>query len=449
MEWGIATITDDSSSTTDYGRLHNSYAKSIKHLGSGNYFLGNGARFYIDVGSHPEYATPEDISFIGTAANEIAGERHMQKLLSKEYCKDDDELMAIPHGGLHKRLIDDNGMTWGNHENYGVPGNMRSGLESHSKVDLYSSKLALLGIHMATRNIFFGAGFLRKDGHYFLSQKSLSIFSDFADGTTGSRKPLVNLRDEPLASVDRWYRQHVTSGDANMSPWAMRMKLGTTSLVLRLIEHGIQLADIRFKAPLHSITRQVAGDVGFEQRYELKNGGALTAAKTQQRLMKAAGMLATRVSLPEEELWTLDQWDKACADIQQDPLLLCDRSDWVIKKILLERARDRQGYAWNSAYMRGIDRQWDRLDSHGAGIAFRETSLSKWMPDESLIAERVHNPPLSTRAKIRGDFIATFSGQQKISADWSSLRYDKETIHIKDPYATYHARVDELINKAA
>jgi hypothetical protein len=448
MEWSV-TVPDPNnvadivpvtgSSISDY---MDSYVRRLSYLGSSaNYFLGIGSRYYLDMNKFPEYATPEDVSFLGTTANELVGEQ----IMHDTFCSESNnhtarETGAITQLSLNKRVIDDNEKTWGYHESYAV--------DATTGIEVTQEKLALLGVHMATRNIFFGAGVLRPDGTYALAQKSLGLGSDYSTDTLWD-KPVVNLRNEPHADKSQWLRVHMTSGDANMSPWATRMKLGTTSLVLRLIEHGDNLGNIRPEVDLHELGKFVAYDIGLKNRYKLKHNGAMTAVQIQRQLMLAASRLAQKVSLPEEELWTLNEWEKACADIQQDSLLLRDRVDWVTKRRLLERSHDRHGFAWDSPQMRGIDRQWDRIGPSSIGIALRETALSKWMPSEALIQERTTTPPQTTRARVRGGFIKAFSGNDISTAtvDWSHVVYKGGQIALKNPYVSYNEEVDTIIRE--
>lgn len=452
MEWSLSTpgalVCNDENERRNngYNTIFHKYVPTLAHVGQQSYFLGNGARFYMDVGNHPEYATPEDSYFLGTAANEMAGERIMLASTRKENRPDDEHLLSLPEYGLHKRLIDDNRNTWGNHENYCASAEVRP--PSGDKV-LAQKKLALLGIHMATRNIFFGAGVLLPNGQYMLSQKSLAIHKDFDIGTTGASKPLVNLRDEPHAETSKFFRVHVISGDANMSPWAMRMKLGTTSLVLRLIEAGIEIPSLQPAKPLDLMARHVSNDISLENHYPMESGRALSAVEIQQRLVHEVGRLATRVSLPEEELWTLEEWQRACYDIQHNPDGLTDRADWAAKFALLCGIRDRRGLSWSSPELRGLDRHWDRLDIRGAGIAFRESTFSEWMPPEELIVDRMTQPPTYTRARLRGKFIQAFSGNSNASVDWMTIKLHPQHFLLKDPYTSSDSPLDGLIEKAA
>lgn len=455
MEWSLSTpgalpsSEERDARDNGYGSIFKHYVPTLSHVGkdnNNNYYLGNGARFYMDVGNHPEYATPEDAYFLGTAANEIAGERIMVNSTKKANRPNNEYLLSLPEYGLHKRLIDDNGITWGNHENYCASADLRPPTSDKERTQKI---LGLLGVHMATRSIFFGAGVLLANGQYLLSQKSLTTHKDFEHGTTGTSKPLVNLRDEPHAESNKFYRVHVVSGDANMSPWAVRMKLGTTSLVLRLMEAGIEVPELQPSKPLNLITRQVASDLSTQNHYPMEHGKSLTALEIQQRLVREVGRLAARVSLPEEELWTLEEWQRACYDLQYGPHGLADRADWAAKFALLRGVHDRRGLSWESPELRGIDRHWDRIDIRGAGIAFRESTFSEWMPPEELIVERMSQPPVYTRARLRGKFVQAFSGNANASVDWMTLKMAPQTFSIKDPYASYDSQVDDFIARVA
>jgi proteasome accessory factor A len=449
MEWAI-TLVDNAKRSHDahaapsenfspyfthYLSTHGVYAGTNPH----NCFLGNGARLYTDIGDHKEYATPEDDSIVGTLANEIAGERIVRAAL-------DSHPPQIENGPgprtyiLNKRVIDDDGETWGYHENYLSPA-------AYIKID--EACLALLGVHLATRTIFTGAGSVSDRGTFVLSQKAHRLTSDYLSGTTGA-KPVVNLRIEPHADQQAWRRVHVTCGDPNMSPWATCMKLGTTSLVLRLIEHGITLPHLRFRDSLHQVAAEVAHDTAVQRLYPLKWGRALGATAIQRELQSAAHRLANEIILPDEELWALAEWDKACADLQQNPRLLINRADWAAKQSVLQRQAAKRGAAWTTPIMQGIDRQWDTIDRGGFGQKLRETAWADWMPPADLIKQRMDSPPATTRAAIRSAFISHFAQDDSAMVDWALLRRgNTQTIRLTDPYATRHPAVDELIRRTA
>jgi proteasome accessory factor A len=442
MEWPISIPSNNEQGAVQLNSsailpLVQEYLADVPHVGTrSRAFLGNAALLYCDVGEHWEYATPEDDSFLGTVANEIASERIMRRVLS-QVVGEGEHAYHLSKYNLNRRVIGDSGSTWGYHESYNVPANLVS-------INEYS--LALLGVHLATRGIFTGAGFLHPNGKFFLAQKATDITESFRDATTRN-KPVVNLRNEPLADTSRWRRVHVTSGDPNMSPWATRMKLGTTSLVLRLIEHGMKPEGLQFTQALHSIMQGVAQDLAIRRQYKLKSGDLTTAAEVQHQLMTLSKRLAKEVTLPEEELWVLEEWEKACADIMQDPRLLADRADWVPKRAMLERYRERHGLAWTSNKLREKDRKWDNIGPHGIGMKMREGRWSKWMPPEELISERESRPAETTRAHLRGKFVAAFSGHPDAKTDWEYVAFKDKTYMVRDPTATHDERVETLIKQ--
>jgi proteasome accessory factor A len=400
-------------------------------------YCSNGSRLYSDIGEHPEYATPEDASLMGTVANEIAGERILYHILNS--AKDKKELHNFV---LNKRVVDEykSGRSWGYHENYLAPADA---------LEISARDLALLGTHLATRNVLVGAGGLRRNGdgnsQYFLAQKATDVTTDFRDATT-SNKPVVNLRQEPHADSDIWRRVHVTSGDPNMSPWASFMKLGTTSLVLRLIENGDRLEKFRVHS-LASLAQHVASDLTLRQTVRLVNGTTIRPLEIQVALHDAARALAEDIDLPDEEKLVLVEWQRALDDAKSDPRLLQDRSDWVAKKIMLDGYADRHGLHDNDPGLFKKDRQWDNIGPLGIGIKLRKTRWADWMPSDALIADRMFTPPDNTRAAVRGKFIKHFEKSSGITVDWRWLRINNHSIDLSNPYSTTNTLVSRLTHE--
>lgn len=400
-------------------------------------FFANGSRFYADLGQHMEYATPEDSSILGTVANEIAGERNTYLT-----CENARESGIIHDFSLNKRVIDDDGNSWGHHENFLVP----------KSVTINEKSLALLGLHVVTVSIFTGAGAVltnkRGEGYYTISQKALRLEEDYSLATTKS-KPVVNLRNEPLAAADRWSRIHVTQGDSNMSPWAMAMRLGTISLVLKLIEHQVDLSEFYLKDPLYKAGISIATDLSLKNRLELANGKTIKAVDIQRELMNAVRKLEKGDDINNEERWVLNEWERACDDIEANRNKLSDRADWVAKLIILEECVLRDDLDWDSRKLKDIDKLWGNLSPSGLGQRFRNSLWSDWMPPENLIKERQVSPPEDTRAKIRGRFINRFSSSKdKKDVNWDSLEYCTGKISILDPYQNNNQQLEELLRVA-
>jgi proteasome accessory factor A len=439
MEWSVSAPIVDSAMSSQLDELAlqahmNAYLANQPHLVQNRQFLSNGARFYVDVGVHPEYATQETDSIVDGTAAEFAGESKVRAMLetpSQNYGQ-------LAKFNLNKRVADEADNTTGYHESYSV--NART-------MSISRDKLALLGIHLATRTIYTGAGLLQTDGSYQLAQKAPSLSSDF-ESTTTRDKPVVNMRDEPHADPEQSRRVHITCGDPNMSPWATRLKLGSTSLALRLIENGEQLPGLRFAKPLHEVAKAVSADTRLQNRYQLKSGESLTAIEVQKQLLARYQKLDKQLSLPDEEQRTIDELDRVLYDLEKDPARLVNRADWVGKYKALERYRDRHGCGWDSQELRNKDGQWDVIDEKGLGMKMRETVWAEWMPPESLIKERMTTPPATTRAALRGAFITAFANKLDTGVDWEYCRAANHTVTIKDPRATYSEELAKLIAAA-
>jgi hypothetical protein len=439
MEW--STLVQETSASHESVDSHKiEYSLRPENMPAGligaREFLSNGSRLYRDCNGQLEYATPEDASIMGTVANEIAGERIMQHILSSTKERGD-----IYNFVLNKRVVDEylSGTSWGYHENYLVP---------MDTIEISQGGLALLGIHLATRNIFVGAGSMRRsrDGaRYFLAQKALSLDTDFSHNTT-KWKPVVNLRHEPLADEKLWQRIHVTSGDPNMSPWATFMKLGTTSLVLRLIENDIHLKHLRVKS-IRDLGILVAKDLALKEVVVLENHKTIRPIDIQAQLMMAARKLAKDVDLPQEESLVLDEWERAINDASVDPDLLEDRSDWVKKKMILNRYGQRRGDELIMDDLFVKDRQYDNTGDLGFGVRLRRKFWADWMPTEEDIQRRILTPPNNTRAHARGRLIGTFANRIYCVASWDSVILGgKKPIPLPNPYMTTHKLIEEMLS---
>lgn len=415
----------------------------IQYWGSiGSQFLGNAARFYADVGQRREYATPEDDSFIGTTANEIASEHIMQGVADWYEVKTGNKLQYI------KRVIDDEATGAGYHASFSA---VNTAFEDKEMWHIVSEeKMALFGVYAATRGVLFGSGVLLPSSSFAIAQKSLSLTCDFSNGTT-TNKPLVNLRNERHASKE-FIRIHDTSGDATMSPWATRVKLGSASIILRLIEHGYTLEDQRFKQPIHRVATSVAWDTDLNKRFKLMNGEGVTALDMQSKLVAAARNLCKdqTIELSKEELWTLDEWERAIADLRQNPRLTADRIEWVMRREVLKRLHERHGWSWHSQILRYKDRQFSDISANGIAKALRETAWASYMPGESTIRDRIYNPPQTTRAKLRGDFIKRIvqKGEGNCLVAWDQLKYNEDNFPLQNPYVSRNTRLDNLLKSA-
>jgi hypothetical protein len=410
-----------------------SYLATVPHLGkTANSFLANGADLYKDLNSVWEYATPEDDSYLGTTANEIAGEEIVYEALWAAR-----ELGVIGPFSIFNRVVDDNGTTLGYHESYNtIP-----------SVWINSSELALLGLHLATRQIFFGLGYLDMNGDFWMSQKVSGLNRDYDKQTTNRAKPVVNLRDQPLDDSKLSRRIHVTSGDPNRSPWATRVKLGSTSLVIGLLELGEQLRSVRFREELHIVAHKMGTDLKVRNGYPLQLGGTATALEAQQEIIKLvrSQQKSGNMALSEEDGWTLDEWEKAAADMIQNPALLQRRVDWMTKFYRLYNFHEKNGTAWASEEMRQKERFYDYIGPNNVIRYLREKAWQEYMPSKELIELRKKSAPENTRARLRGAFVLACNGDDYARAGWEQLTYMDRPMQINDPRANHNAVVEEFI----
>lgn len=385
----------------------------------------NGSRIYVDLGRFIEYATPEDTSFEGTVANEIAGERIVVGTMDN----------AVAEGLVHdyainKRVVSDDNNTWGYHTSFMVDG---------SKVEMNLSNLKAIGIHLATQNIYAGAGALHYDEHcnvkgYAIAQKVLNLNCEIAQSTYSTQQPLLSQRNEPLAN-NGTKRLHLTTMDANISPWATWMRLGTTSIVARLIESGYQGTYVKdlelLEMPMHRYARHIALDPTLKYSVRSRYGDKSLRGLDVQRILFEH---ALKLDLPAQEQKVMTEWERALDDLEKDPELLADRADWVIRKKVIDHALAKRGLDLTSKVAISRDKAYDYLDNKSTadepgstrsiGMRLRGRGvLSRWM-DESAIKTAITTPPQTTRAKIRAEFVNQNWDNKTAAVTWDSFNID-------------------------
>jgi proteasome accessory factor A len=388
-------------------------------------YLSNGGRCYQDVGPHTEYDTPEIASsLVDTVTSEIAGERIVHAILESVKAK-----KQIADYRLNKRLVDNQGTTCGHHENYscGTDG-----------ITIDKEHLTLLGLHLATRNVWAGAGCLLPQNNrnvFYLSQKIGSLEYDYASSTTNQSKPLVNLRNQQLADKSRFVRVHVTSGDANMSPWAMWMSLGTTSIVLRLIENSIDIGDLATQLDVLSLAKAVNTDPNMTRLYDLTDERRVTAIDIQSMLVDLAYKHADEMMLPEEEARVLREWERVLFDLDIEPLSTIDRVEWIARRQLILGHCNKKHRSCNDERLLDLDKMWDEISPRGIALNKLRTGLwSAWMPDQAAIERAITTPPQNTRAAVRGRFVEKFAGRKGYGVtEWERLDMGNRCIMISDP----------------
>jgi proteasome accessory factor A len=444
MEWIRAYIASDSS-----GDLTTCNPQGIQHM-------SNGARLYQDVGEHVEYATQEDDSFEGTAANETAGAEIIHDAIAEGIRNDHPGVSEkdLPKFRLHKRVIDSDPdrHVWGYHESYCVDRDAVTEPLGNGEFKLSQEKLRTIGGHYVARGIFFGAGALLPSGEYVIAQKASQASEEFSTGTTNATKPVVNLRDEPHADKEKYRRVHGILGDPNMSPRATRMRTTTTSLVFRLMEHGIYLPHLHLE-DLKESAITVAYDPSLKKNLTLKNGKTITALALEREYAEAALSLGRdhSIELPAEEQFAAEEWLKDCDKTAEDPNWLLRFSDWALKLHRMKAYARKHNLSFKDDFniLSGVDCEWDRIDTNpdhkNIARVLEESIWADWMPSRALIEERKTRPPATTRAAVRGRFIRECHDATNSSADWQYVSYMGRTHWLKEPHATSDPDIEKII----
>ncbi len=407
---------------------------------SSNVFLANGARLYLDVGSHPEYATPECDSVRQLVVHDKAGERILEQLLISAEQRLGDEGV---HGDVYlfKNNTDSAGNSYGCHENYCT-----------SRRDDFSSYTEVLIPFLVSRQIYAGAGKVlqtARGARYCVSQRAEHIWEGVSSATTRSR-PIINTRDEPHADAERYRRLHVIVGDSNMSEYTNFFKVGACSLMLRMLEEPqVVLRDMTLENPIRAI-REISHDMTCTQRVRLANGREVSALDIQSEYLNRALRFAEHHDLTDEEQLALDMWEYTLSHLEDDPLKLDRELDWVIKYKLIEAYRERHDLTLSDARVALVDLQYHDVNRE-RGLFYRmqrKGMVDRIVTDEE-ISHAVEHPPQTTRARLRGEFIKRAKERKRdYTVDWVHLKLNDQaqrTVLCKDPFKAEDERVDKLI----
>ncbi|MDF2978062.1 MAG: pafA [Actinomycetospora sp.] len=407
---------------------------------SSNVFLRNGSRLYLDVGSHPEYATAECDSLTQLVAHDKAGERILEDLLLDAERRLADEGI----GGdifLFKNNTDSAGNSYGCHENYLVG---RSGE--------FSRIADVLLPFLVTRQLIAGAGKVLQTPRgavFCLSQRAEHIWEGVSSATTRSR-PIINTRDEPHADAERYRRLHVIVGDSNMSEVTTLLKVGTTHLVLEMIEQGVQFRDFTLDNPIRAI-REISHDLSGRRPVRLAGGREASALDIQREYhARAVEHVARRGSDPITDR-VVELWGRTLDAVERQDLSLIDREiDWAIKHRLVQRYRSKHDLGLSSPRVAQLDLAYHDI-RRGRGIfdLLQRKDMVDRVTDDGEIEAAKDTPPQTTRAKLRGDFIAAAQAAGRdFTVDWVHLKLNDQaqrTVLCKDPFRAVDERVDRLI----
>jgi len=416
------------------------FRKVVSWGRSSNVFLENGARLYLDVGSHPEYATGECDNARDAVIHDRAGERILEELTeAAEQRLRDEGIRGTIY--LLKNNLDSAGNSYGCHENYST----ERALEPES----YEPHLIPF---LATRQIYAGAGHVLQTARgpiFSIAQRSEHIWDSSSSATTRSR-PIINTRDEPHADPDKYRRLHVIVGDSNMNEVATFLKLGTTSLVLRMIEdEQFSLRDFTLENPIRAV-RDISHDVTCTKRIRLASGRELSALDIQSEFFERATKFARTHDVSAEETEVLTRWGSTLEKIEKDPLSLDRTCDWVTKYHLVEGLRAKEGLELDDPKVMALDLQYHDISTRrGVFYKLESRGVVERLSTANEVSSAMTVPPQTTRARLRGEFIRQAKARKRdYTVDWVHLKLNDQaqrTVLCKDPFLSEDERVTKLI----
>lgn len=440
---------------------------------SSNVFLPNGARLYLDVGSHPEYATAECDALPDLLAQDAAGDAIMVDLLARaQAAMAEDGIDGTAH--LVKNNTDSAGNSYGSHENLLVRRSMD-----------FSHLTSVLLPFLVARQLMVGAGAViprtvstdlrpadsnraaapgstpagpavpaTGDLVYGLSARSDVMWEGVSSATTRSR-PIINARDEPHADAAQYRRLHVIVGDSSMSRTTTELKVGSAVLVLDLIESGAAIRDLSLRNPIRDI-RHIARDVTGRHVLELASGERLTVIELLSIYLERARALVERgdhsLGSDATAARVVDRWARVLAAVESGDLSGIDTEiDWVIKKTLVERYLERSEVGLADPRIARLDFAYHDL-TPGSGMFARleEAGLAARGVEPAAVQRAVEEPPATTRAAVRGRFVAAaHAARRDFTVDWVHLRLNDQlqrAVVLKDPFAAQSDSADALIS---
>ena len=433
----------DARGFTYSGALYDpSEALADEDLGLANVILTNGARLYVDH-AHPEYSAPEVTNPRDAVLWDKAGERVMAEASRRA--------ATIPGTlpiHLYKNNTDNKGASYGTHENYLM-----------RRQTPFADIVMHLTPFFVTRQVFCGAGRvgIGQDGTtpgFQLSQRA-DFFEVEVGLETTLKRPIINTRDEPHADADKYRRLHVIIGDANLSEISTYLKVGTTALILNMIEEKSLSGDLGIADPVSEL-KAVSHDPTLTHRIRMRDGRRLTALDIQWALYERARTFVETRAGGEDEM-TLDvlaRWEDTLDKLGRDPMLCAGELDWVAKLRLLEGYRERESLQWASHKLQLVDLQYSDVRPEKGlyqRLVARGSMATLFAEDQ--IRRAMIEPPDDTRAYFRGRCLAQYSAEV-VAASWDSVIFDigRESlvrVPMMEPERGTKAHVGALFDRCA
>ena len=423
----------------------------VQRSRSSNVFTRGGARLYLDVGSHPEFATAECDRLEDVLAQDRAGELVMADLAERANAR----LAAsgVP-GRIHllKNNRDAEGNGFGCHENYLV----------RRRGDFWNDARTLVP-HLVTRQILVGAGHIAGDGDtrpagnglrdlrdYVFSQRADQMWDAVSSATTRAR-PLINTRDEPHADAEHYRRMHVIVGDSNIAQGSTLLKVAAMDLLLDYLEHGGDLSDLALADPMRAI-RDTCHDMSGGALLERVDGRTITSLEMQaEHLGRLRNHVAQDIEITALHKAALDLWERGLEALRlQQPDRVATELDWAVKHQLLTRYCQRHDTDLTDPRVTRLSLAYHDV-SPGQGLRQRleGAGLLRRFVDDETCRRAVDTPPATTRARLRGAVVAKAEDLRcDVSVDWVGIRLDDgvcSPVTLSDPFCAVDERIDALL----
>ncbi|TCP50875.1 proteasome accessory factor A [Tamaricihabitans halophyticus] len=411
----------------------------VEDLGAANVILTNGARLYVDH-AHPEYSAPEVTNARDAVLWDKAGERVMEEAALKAAT-----VPGQPRLQLYKNNVDGKGASYGTHENYLM-----------SRATPFTAAIAGLTPFFVSRQVVCGSGRVGlgatgDDAGFQLTQRADYVEVEVGLETT-LKRGIINTRDEPHADADKYRRLHVIIGDANLAEYSTYLKIGSTALVIEMIEAGVRFDHLKLAEPVRAV-HTISHDPTLKATVELASGRKFTGLDLQFAYHELASEYAEQHELDHDSREVLRLWGEVLDALARDPDECADRLDWPAKLRLLEGYRARDGLGWASPRLHMIDLQYSdvRLDKGLYNRLVARGSMRRLVSEEQ-VQQAMTTPPDDTRAYFRGRCLERYP-EAIAAASWDSVIFDvgRESlvrIPTLEPLRGTKAHVGELLTAA-
>ena len=441
-EYGVTCVVDGQRRLSPDEVARYLFRKVVVWGRSSNVFLPNGGRLYLDVGSHPEYATAECDNLSDLIKQDQAGDRIVEELaVSAEIRLNAEGIKGQIH--LFKNNMDAAGNSYGCHENFSV-----------SRKKNFEEVTESIIPFLITRQIFCGAGkwiSSSKGANFQISQRAEHMWESVSSATTRSR-PIINTRDEPHADPEEYRRLHIIVGDSNMSETTTVLKVATTELMLRAAELGLLKDKFIIENPIKTI-REISNDLNFRNSFRLSSGREITALQMQNEMYDIVLSMPGLDEILEKPFYryALNLWRRSLDALESEDYSLVDMElDWMIKRKFMNSYKEKHQINDMDSRMILLDISYHNIrKDRGLFYILEKSGMAKTLITNNDVNGAMENPPETTRAALRGRFIKVAQEKKRdFTVDWVNLKINDQqqsSIACKDPFKNIDERVDKLI----